>query len=114
MSTSTTKLIFIALSVLILAACAATAGVKSKGDGLYTINVHRGDASKVKLRAYQHAERFCVESSNQDIIVIKDDLKPDPTSQNSAIMNLDFKCGGPVTSPYGKEIQKELSKTTKM
>ena len=81
--------------------CAVTTGVISKGDGNYTINVHRGDEGKVKLRAYQHAERFCAENSKQGIKVIKENLRADPSSPNMGIIDLDFKCEGEV-SEYGK------------
>ena len=104
------KKVLILCAVFTVAACAATAGVKSKGDGLYSINVYRGDAGKVKLRAYQHAQKFCVEKSNQGIVVVKEDQKVDPSSPNMSIIDLDFKCSGPVDSAYGQQVQKDLKK----
>jgi uncharacterized protein involved in tellurium resistance len=79
--------------VLIVVACAATTGVLSKGDGVYTINIYRGNESKVKLLAYQHAERFCA-GKNQMMKVVKENLRVDPASPNMGIMDLDFKCEG--------------------
>jgi hypothetical protein len=104
------KKILILCSGFALAACAATAGVMSKGDGLYTINVYRGDPGKVKLRAFQHAQKFCVEKSNQGIVVVTENQRVDPSGPNMSIIDLDFKCSGPVDSAYGKEVQKDLKK----
>ena len=86
------KLIIVGLA-LGVSACAATTGVLAKGDGVYTINVYRGDAGKVKLRAYQHAEKFCGEQS-KTVEVIKENLRPDTvyTSATSYVIDLDFKC----------------------
>lgn len=98
---------------LVAAACATTTGVLPKGDGIYTINVAQGDASKVKLRAYQHAEKYCAEKSQQGIEVINEKLRPDSMSGASAIIDLDFKCKGPVNSEYGKKVMKEIQKDEK-
>ena len=90
----------------IVAACAATTGVLPKGDGLYTINVYRGDAGKVKLRAYQHAEKYCAETSSKGIEVAKENLRTDPSSPNMAIIDLDFRCKGPMAPQYMKDAKK--------
>ena len=103
------KITVLSASVLI-AACAATTGVLPKGEGVYTINVYRGDAGKVKLRAYQHAEKFCAEKSANGILVIKEDQRVDPSSPNMSLIDLDFKCSGPVNSAYGKEVMKDIKK----
>jgi len=113
MNPSTSKLISIVSAGLILTACATTTGVMPKGNGLYTINVSRGDAAKVKLRAYQHAQKFCVVKSNEGMIVVKEDQKVDPSSPNMSIIDLDFKCSGPVDSAYGKDVLKDIQKDTK-
>jgi hypothetical protein len=113
MNISTPKIISIVSAGLILAACATTTGVLPKGDGLYTINVSRGDMAKVKLRAYQHAEKFCAEKSSNGIEVSKEDLRADPASPNMGIMDLDFRCKGPVNSDFGKKVMKEIEKDKK-
>ena len=110
MNISKPKIISIVSAGLILAACATTTGVLPKGDGLYTINVSRGDMAKVKLRAYQHAEKFCAEKSANGIEVAKEDLRVDPTSPNMGIIDLDFRCKGPVNSDFGKKVMKEIQK----
>lgn len=110
MKFSSTKNILILTAGLFGAACATTTGVLPKGDGTYTINVSRGDMGKVKLRAYQHAEKFCAEKSSQGIVVTKEDIKTDPTSPTMSIIDLDFKCSGPVNSDYGKKVMKEVKK----
>lgn len=108
MKFSNTKKIAVLSAILLITACATTTGVLPKGDGVYTINVAQGDATKVKLRAYQHAEKFCAEKSQQGIEVIKENLRPDALSGASAIIDLDFRCKGAVTSAYGqKELRKE-------
>lgn len=106
------KITVLSASVLI-AACAATTGVLPKGEGVYTINVYRGDAGKVKLRAYQHAEKFCAEKSANGIQIIKEDQRVDPSSPNMSLIDLDFKCSGPVNSAYGKEVMKDIKKDEK-
>ncbi|QWD23779.1 hypothetical protein G6687_02350 [Polynucleobacter paneuropaeus] len=113
MNIHTPKIISIITASLILAACATTTGVLQKGDGLYTINVSRGDMAKVKLRAYQHAEKFCAEKSANGIEVTKEDLRVDPASPNMGIMDLDFRCKGPVNSDFGKKVMKEIEKDQK-
>jgi len=113
MNISTSKIISIVSVGLILAACATTTGVLPKGDGVYTINVAQGDASKVKLRAYQHAEKFCAEKTQQGIEVINEKLRPDALSGSSAIIDLDFRCKGPVNSDFGKKVMKEIEKDKK-
>ena len=113
MNISTSKIISIVSVGLILAACATTTGILPKGDGLYTINVSRGDMAKVKLRAYQHAEKFCAEKSANGIEVSKEDLRVDPTSPNMGIIDLDFRCKGPVNSDFGKKVMKEIQKDEK-
>lgn len=96
------KRICVPFLALLIVSCAATTGVISKGDGVYTINVYRGDEGKVKLRAYQHAERFCAENSKLGIKVVKENLRADPSSPNMGIIDLDFSCEGQV-SDYGKK-----------
>ena len=110
MQLTTIKNSFILSAGLLIAACATTTGVLPKSDGLYTINVANGSMAKVKLRAYQHAEKFCVEKSTSGIEVVKEDLRVDPTSPSSGIIDLDFRCKGPVDSEYGKKVLKELKK----
>ncbi|MDH6525634.1 hypothetical protein [Polynucleobacter sphagniphilus] len=113
MNLFSTKNILILSAGLFVVACATTTGVLPKGDGSYTINVSRGDMAKVKLRAYQHAEKFCAEKSANGIEVSKEDLRVDPASPNMGIIDLDFKCKGPVNSDFGKkEIQKDQKKAT--
>ena len=113
MNLSNTKNILILLAGLFVVACATTSGVLPKGDGLYTINVSRGDMAKVKLRAYQHAEKFCAEKSANGIEVSKEDLRVDPTSPNMGIIDLDFRCKGAVNSDFGKKVMKEIQKDEK-
>lgn len=113
MKFSNTKKIAVVSASILIAACAATTGVLPKGDGVYTINVYRGDAGKVKLRAYQHAEKFCAEKSANGILVTREDQRVDPSSPNMSIIDLDFKCSGPVTSAYGKEVMKDIKKDEK-
>lgn len=113
MNLSSTKNILILSASLFVAACATTTGVLPKGDGLYTINVSRGDMAKVKLRAYQHAEKFCAEKSANGIEVSKEDLRVDPASPNMGIIDLDFRCKGPVNSDFGKKVMKEIQKDQK-
>jgi len=113
MKLSASKNIAILSVSLLIAACAATTGVLPKGDGVYTINVYRGDAGKVKLRAYQHAEKFCAEKSANGIQVLREDQRVDPSSPNMSIIDLDFKCQGPVNSAYGKEVMKDIKKDEK-
>jgi hypothetical protein len=110
MKFSSAKNILTLSAGLFVAACATTTGVLPKGDGVYTINVAQGDASKVKLRAYQHAEKFCAEKSANGIEVVKENLRPDALSGASAIIDLDFRCKGPVNSDYGKKVMKEVQK----
>lgn len=110
MKLSNTKKITVLSASLLLAACATTTGVLPKGDGVYTINVAQGDATKVKLRAYQHAEKFCAEKSQQGIEVVKENLRPDSVSGASAIIDLDFRCKGAVTSEYGQKVMREIKK----
>ncbi|QWD07926.1 hypothetical protein G6716_02170 [Polynucleobacter paneuropaeus] len=113
MKLSTTKKISVLSLGILIAACAATTGVLPKGNGLYTINVYRGDAGKVKLRAYQHAEKFCAEKSANGIEVVKENQRVDPSSPNMSIIDLDFTCKGPVNSAYGKEVMKDIQKDAK-
>jgi hypothetical protein len=113
MNLSVSKIISIVSAGLILAACATTTGILPKGDGLYTINVSRGDSAKVKLRAYQHAEKFCAEKSANGIEVSKEDLRADPSAPNMGIIDLDFRCKGPVNSDFGKKVMKEIEKDKK-
>ena len=110
---STQKRFLIASAGVILIACAATTGVRSIGGDEFTINVYRGDMGKVKLRAYQHAEKFCAENNNQGILVTKENLRLEPNTPpaaNMGIMDLNFKCSGPVTSAYGKEVVRDMKK----
>lgn len=110
MKFSNTKNILVLSASLLVAACATTTGVLPKGNGAYTINVAQGDAAKVKLRAYQHAEKFCAEKSANGIEVSQENLRVDPNSPNTSIIDLDFKCQGPVNSEYGKKVMKEIQK----
>jgi hypothetical protein len=82
-----------AIAIVFLAGCAATTGVVSKGDDLYTINVYRGEAAKVKLRAHQRAQKFCAQTGSR-VQVVNENLRADTTyaSQTSSIIDLDFKC----------------------
>jgi hypothetical protein len=113
MKISIPKIIAIVSAGLILAACATTTGVLPKGEGLYTINVSRGDSAKVKLRAYQHAEKFCAEKSANGIEVTKENLRADPSSPNMGLIDLDFRCKGPVNSDFGRKVMKEIEKDQK-
>ena len=108
-----TKNTLILTATLFIAACAATTGVLPKGDGVYTINVYRGDMGKVKLRAYQHAEKFCAEKSANGIEVVTENLRVDPSSPNMGIIDLDFRCKGPVNSEFGKKVMMEIQKDSK-
>jgi hypothetical protein len=91
----------LAIYSVILAAvgCAATTGVRSIGNDTYTINVYRGDAGKVKQRAYEHAIKFCADQKSQGIEVVSENLRPDPATPNSngGIIDLNFKCNGPIS-----------------
>ena len=112
-TTSTTKKVLIMSAGLMIMACAATTGVRSIGNDEYTINVYRGDMGKVKLRAYQHAEKYCAENFTQGILVTKENLKPEPNTPpaaNMGIIDLNFKCSGPVTSAYGKEVLRDMKR----
>lgn len=113
MKLSNSKKIAALSAGLFLAACATTTGVLPKGDGVYTINVAQGDATKVKLRAYQHAEKYCAEKSQQGIEVVKENLRPDAISGASAIIDLDFRCKGAVNSEYGQKVMREIKKDEK-
>jgi len=110
MKFSSTKNILVLSGSLLVAACATTTGVLPKGNGAYTINVAQGDAAKVKLRAYQHAEKFCAEKSANGIEVSQENLRVDPSSSSMSIIDLDFKCQGPVNSAYGQKVMKEIQK----
>jgi hypothetical protein len=110
MKFSNAKNILILSTGLFVVACATTTGVLPKGDGAYTINVAQGDAGKVKLRAYQHAEKFCAEKSANGIEVAKENLRVDPNSPSMSIIDLDFRCQGPVNSEYGKKVMKAIQK----
>jgi hypothetical protein len=107
------KIISIISIGLLTTACATTTGVLPKGDGEYTINVSRGDSGKVKLRAYQHAEKFCAQKSANGIEIIKENLREDPSSPNMGIIDLDFRCKGLVNSEFGKKVMKEIQKDEK-
>lgn len=113
MNLSTPKIVSIVSAGLILAACATTTGVLPKGDGIYTINVQQGDQDKVKLRAYQHAEKYCAEKSKNGIKVLNENLRPDPAYPNMGIIDLEFKCQGPVDSAYGKKVLERMQKDAK-
>lgn len=113
MKLSNAKNILILSAGLFVTACATTTGVLPKGDGVYTINVSRGDVAKVKLRAYQHAEKFCAEKSAQGIEVVKEDLRPDPATATMGIIDLDFRCKGAVSSEYGQKVMREIKKDEK-
>ncbi|MBV5337501.1 MAG: hypothetical protein J0653_06025 [Deltaproteobacteria bacterium] len=81
------------IAVVFVAGCASTAGVMSKGNDVYTINVNRGDAGKVKLRAYQHAQKYCAKVGGT-MQVVNENLRGDPSYSPgaSSIIDLDFKC----------------------
>jgi hypothetical protein len=85
---------FILLGVSLLAACASSTGVLSKGNDVYTISVSRGDAGKVKLRAYQHAEKYCAKKQGgKSILVVDEKISQDSVNDgNMARIDLDFKC----------------------
>jgi hypothetical protein len=89
-----------------LAACAATTGVLPKGNGVYTIEVYRGDAGKVKLRAYQHAEKYCAEEQGgKSILVVGEKMSQDPVNEGGmSRFDLDFKC---ITGPASREPAKK-------
>lgn len=93
MNTKTLRKLIVVGLALGISACAATTGVLAKGDGVFTINVYRGDAGKVKLRAYQHAEKFCGEQG-KTVEVVKENLRQDTaySSSSSYVIDLDFKC----------------------
>jgi hypothetical protein len=99
----------LAIYSVILAAvgCAATTGVRSIGNDTYTINVYRGDAGKVKQRAYEHAIKFCADQKSQGIEVVSENLRPDPATPNSngGIIDLNFKCSGPLVQNISKTSQ---------
>ena len=42
--------------------------------------------------------------------MVKENLRPDALSGASAIIDLDFRCKGPVNSDYGKKVMKEVQK----
>lgn len=94
MNISRTRVVASVIAVFLVAGCAATSGVVPKGDDVYTINVYRGDAAKVKLRAYQHAQKFCAKTGEKAQMV-NENLRDDPSfaKGTSSIMDLDFKCG---------------------
>ena len=69
--------------------------------------------SKVKLRAYQHAEKFCAEKSGSGISVVKEDLRADPAAPTAGLIDLDFKCQGPVTAKIGLDVMKAAEKNAK-
>lgn len=93
MNLCTPKLMASVIAVFLIAGCASTTGVLPKGDDVYTINVNRGDARKVKMRAYQHAQKYCG-TMGKSILVVNENLRIDPqyANQNSSIIDLDFKC----------------------
>ncbi len=98
---------------LFFLACATTTGVLPKGNGIYTINVQQGSQDKVKLRAYQHAEKYCAEKSKNGIKVSSENLRPDPASPNMGIIDLEFSCQGPVDSAFGKKVLERMQKEAK-
>ncbi len=115
MNISNTKRASIFFAGIIIVGCATTTGVIPKGENLYTINVQRGDMAKVKLRAYQHAEKFCAEKNANGVFVIKENLRAEQAS-NAWVIDLEFKCEGPVTSKYAigilKANEKQATKKT--
>ncbi|WP_397390622.1 hypothetical protein [Polynucleobacter sp.] len=106
MSNLKIKSVFSLLLVLFLAACAATTGVLPKGNGVYTIEVYRGDAGKVKLRAYQHAEKYCAEEQGgKSILVVGEKMSQDPMNEGGmSRFDLDFKC---IVGPASREPAKK-------
>jgi hypothetical protein len=107
------KKILIISTGIFVAGCAATSGVLSKGGDIYTINVYRADISKVKLRAYQNADKFCALKSANGVVIVKEDLRSDPSAPTGGIIDLDFKCEGPVTSKIGMAVVKSTQKEVK-
>ena len=93
MKLSGPKLVASVIAVLFVAGCASTTGVMPKGDDVYTINVNRGDAGKVKLRAYEHAQKYCARRGGE-MRVVNENLRNDPnfSKGTSSIIDLDFKC----------------------
>ena len=87
------KLVASLIVVAFVVGCASTAGVMQKGGDVYTISVYRGDAGKVKMRAYQHARKFCAKTGEK-VQIVNENLRIDPQYSNgtSSIMELDFKC----------------------
>ena len=88
-----TRLVASAVVAVFLTGCAVASNVMSKGDDLYTISVYRGDAGKVKMRAYQHAQKFCARMGSR-VQVVNENLRTDTSyaNNNSSIIDLDFKC----------------------
>jgi len=82
-----------AIALTFIAGCASTTGVVAKNNDVYTINVNRGDAGKIKLRAYQHAQKYCAKVGGT-MQVVNEDLRVDTSypSGTSSIIDLDFKC----------------------
>ena len=56
--------------------------------------------------------RIAPKSAN-GILVTREDQRVDPSSPNMSIIDLDFKCSGPVNSAYGKEVMKDIKKDEK-
>jgi len=88
-----TRRVAAAVVAVFLTGCAVASNVMSKGDDLYTISVYRGDAGKVKMRAYQHAQKFCAQKGAR-VQVVNENLRVDTSYANksSSIIDLDFKC----------------------
>lgn len=91
MELSRQKLVAIAIVVGFIAGCATTTGVLPKTDDVFTINVSRGDAGKVKKRAYQHAKKFC-SATGKTMQVVNENIRLDKISNNSSVIDLDFRC----------------------
>ena len=106
MSNLNIKSVFLLAVISFLTACAATTGVLPKGNGVYTIEVYRGDAGKVKLRAYQHAEKYChEEQGGKSILVVGEKISQDPVNEGGmSRFDLDFKC---TTGPASREPAKK-------
>ena len=100
MALSISKLVVSAIALVFIAGCATTPGVIQKSDDVYTVNVSRGSASKVRMRAYQHARRHCRSLDRPTVQVLSENLRTDPYNYSDpsrsrraySIIDLDFIC----------------------
>jgi hypothetical protein len=93
----------LAIGTLLLGACASTTGVHAYGPDAYTITVDNGSFGKVRMRALQHATRFC---ARQDRVLAPIDEKYEKVGPNDGYgaMTLNFKCvekTGAAAAPTG-------------